>query len=69
MPLFFPAMLLGMLVVFHRVLVIFGPSLLYLAYRDYRRRQESIPKLPEEISWPPQPPFAAFPLAPLFSWG
>ena len=43
MPLFVPAMLLGMLVVFHRVLAIFGPSLLYLAYRDYRRRQESIP--------------------------
>ena len=43
MPLFVPAMLLGMLVVFHRVLAIFGPSLLYLAYRDYRLRQESIP--------------------------
>ena len=42
-PLFVPALLLGMLVVFHRVLAIFGPSLLYLAYHDYRRRQHSIP--------------------------
>ena len=42
-PLFVPALLLGMLVVFHRVLAIFGPSLLYLAYCDYRRRQGSIP--------------------------
>ena len=42
-PLFVPALLLGMLVVIHRVLAIFGPSLLYLAYCDYRRRQGSIP--------------------------
>ena len=42
-PLFVPALLLGMLVVFHRVLGIFGPSLLYLAYHDYRRRQHSTP--------------------------
>ena len=43
MPVFVPAILLGMLVVFHRVLAIFGPSLLYLAYRDYCRRQKRIP--------------------------
>ena len=42
-PLFVPALLLGILIVFHRVLGIFGPSLLYLAYLDYRRRQHSIP--------------------------
>ena len=37
-PVFVPALLLGILLALHRVLAIFGPSLLYLAYRDYRRR-------------------------------
>ena len=38
-----PALLLGMLVAFHRVLAFMGPSLLYLAYRDFRRRHGRIP--------------------------
>ncbi len=42
MPLFVPALALGMLVSFHRVLAIIGPSLLFLAYDDFRRRQDSI---------------------------
>ena len=42
MPLFVTALALGMLVAFHRVLAIFGPSLLFLAYHDFRRRQGSI---------------------------
>ena len=41
--LYVPALLLGMLVAFHRALTIFGPSLLYLAYRDFRRRNASVP--------------------------
>ena len=42
MPLLVPALALGMLVAFHRALTIFGPSILFLAYHDFRRRQGSI---------------------------
>ena len=37
-PVVVPALLLGVLLALHRVLAIFGPSLLYLAYCDYGHR-------------------------------
>ena len=41
-PVFVPALLLGLLLALHRVFTIFGPTLLYLAYRDYRHRNGSV---------------------------
>ena len=41
-PVFVPALLLGLLLALHRVLAIFGPSLLYLAYRDYREKNDGV---------------------------
>ena len=43
MPLIVPALLLGVLLALHRGFFIFGPSLLFLAYRGYRNRQYSVP--------------------------
>ena len=42
-PLYFPAFLLGLLLALHRGFFVFGPSLLYLAYRNFRSRQYHIP--------------------------
>ena len=43
LPLFIPALLLGIMSVMHRAFLVFGPSLLYLAYREFRRGQNSTP--------------------------
>ncbi len=43
-PVFVPALLLGLLFAFHLVLAIFGPSLLYLAYRNYRQKEDVVSK-------------------------
>ena len=40
-PLYAPAFLLGMLFALHRAFIVFGPSLLFLAYRAWRNRQDS----------------------------
>ncbi len=42
-PLYFPALLLGLLLALHRGFFIFGPSVLYLAYRNFRSQQFHIP--------------------------
>ena len=42
-PLYAPAFLLGMLLALHRAFGVFGPSLLFLAYRAWRNRQDSVP--------------------------
>ena len=42
-PLYVPAILLGMLLALHRAFAVFGPSLFFLAYRTWRHRQETIP--------------------------
>ena len=43
LPLIVPAFSLGVLSVMHRAFLVFGPSLLYLAYRDYRGCQNGAP--------------------------
>ena len=50
MPLSVPALLLGMLLAFHRAFVVFGPSLLILAYRVYRHRQGGTPPWKNALS-------------------
>ena len=40
-PLYGPALLLGLLLALHPAFVVLGPSLLFLAYRAYRQRQEN----------------------------
>ena len=42
-PLYIPALLLGVLLALHRAFAVFGPSLLFLAYHDWRNRQHCIP--------------------------
>ncbi len=42
LPLFVPALLLGMLLALHQAFAVFGPSLLYLAYRVYHHRQDIV---------------------------
>ena len=41
MPLYAPALVLGILLALHQVFAVFGPSLLFLAYRGWRHRQEA----------------------------
>ena len=43
LPLFVPALLLGMLLALHQAFGVFAPSLLFLAYRTYRHQQEILP--------------------------
>ena len=43
MPLYAPALVLGTLLALHQAFVVFGPSLLFLAYRTWRHRQEAVP--------------------------
>ena len=43
MPMYVPALLLGMLFALHRAFIVFGPTLLFLAYRAWRNRQERVP--------------------------
>lgn len=43
-PLFAPALVLGLLIPFHFLFVLFAPSLLILGYYGYRRRETSIPR-------------------------
>ena len=50
MPLSVPALLLGMLLVLHRAFVVFGPSLLVLAYCAYRHRQGGTPPRKNALS-------------------
>ena len=68
-----PRLLLGLHAgsAFHRLsLVILGPSLLYTSRTGpIVADNEKKPTVQEITRWPLQPPFAAFPLAPLFSWG
>ena len=42
LPLFVPALLLGILLALHQAFAVFGPSLLYLAYRVYHHRQDIV---------------------------
>ena len=42
-PLYLPALLMGSLLALHRGFLVFGPSLLFLAYRCFRSRQYRIP--------------------------
>ncbi len=44
MPIYVPALLLSLLVNLHLALALFGPSLLILAYRSYRRQRGRTPK-------------------------
>ncbi len=39
MPLYAPALLLGVLLALHQAFVVFGPSLFYLAYHDFNKRR------------------------------
>ena len=41
-PLFAPALVMGVMLALHKSLAVFGPSLFYLAYLDYRRERGSI---------------------------
>ncbi len=41
MPLYAPALVLGLLLALHQAFTVFGPSLLFLAYRRWRHRQEA----------------------------
>lgn len=43
-PLYVPALVLGLLVPFHFLFVLFAPSLLILGYCGYRRRETSMPR-------------------------
>ena len=43
MPMYVPALLLGMLFALHRAFIVFGPTLLFLAYCAWRNRQERVP--------------------------
>ena len=42
-PLYAPALVLGLLLALHQVFAVFGPSLLFLAYRKWRHGQEAVP--------------------------
>ena len=43
MPLYAPALVLGFLLALHQAFAVFGPSLLFLAYRRWRHRQDAVP--------------------------
>ena len=50
MPLYAPALVLGMLLAFHQAFAVFGPSLFFLAYTAYRRRRGNVPVLKNALS-------------------
>ena len=50
MPLYAPAIFLGILLALHQAFAVFGPSLLFLAYTAYRRRQGHVPVLKNALS-------------------
>ena len=43
MPLWAPALVLGLLLALHQAFAVFGPSLLFLAYRTWRQGRETVP--------------------------
>ncbi len=49
-PLYLPALLLGVLLALHRGFFVFGPSILFLAWRGYRSRQYRIPRWKNALS-------------------
>lgn len=50
MPPYAPAVFLGLLLALHQAFAVFGPSLLFVAYTAYRRRQGNVPVLKNALS-------------------